>query len=205
MPPFCLSAIRNKARIGAVLICGGKTMEYKAKFEKALDIDKFCGILGENKNLHDLHYERTEVERFREQLEGKLPHLKLIVLTEPWCGDSIAVVPTLLRLLEKNPGVEIRFLLRDENPDLMELFLTNGSRSIPKIIILDDDYRLLGYWGPRPKVAQDIFESYRADINAGKVNKKEAIKKIRSFYSKDKGHAIAEDLSRALLEAVNQD
>ena len=177
-------------------------MDYKAKFEKAMDAEAFCGILGDNKKLHDLHFNRVSVDEYKQKLVGKLPELKIIVLTEPWCGDSIAIVPTLMRLFENIAGVDMRFLLRDENPDLMDLFLTNGSRSIPKIIILDEEFKVLAHWGPRPKVVQDIYESFRADIDAGRVDKMEAIKKIRGFYSKDKGKAISEEFIAVLLDAL---
>ena len=160
-------------------------MDFKSKFEGAMNTEAFYSTLGGNKKLHDLHFNRISVDEYKQKLDSKLPNLKIIVLTEPWCGDSIAIVPTMMRLFENNANVDMRFLLRDENPDLMDLFLTNGSRSIPKIIILDDEFRVLTHWGPRPKIVQDIFESFRADIEAGRVEKMEAIKKIRGFYSKD--------------------
>jgi hypothetical protein len=177
-------------------------MDYKAKFNKAMSVAEFYEILSENKKLHDLHYKRADVEEALTRLGTRLPHLKIIVLTETWCGDSLAIVPVLLMLLEGIDNVEVRFLLRDENPDLMDLYLTNGSRSIPKIIFLDKDYHPLGHWGPRPKVVQEIFETHRADINAGKIEKTEVIKKIRIFYSKDRGRVIAGELSGMMLDVT---
>lgn len=176
-------------------------MDYKAKFDKGISVEKFESILGENKSLHDLHYSRADIEKYRSEL-GALPPLRIIVLTEPWCGDSIAVVPVLLKLFENNDAVEIRFLLRDQNPELMEQFLSNGARAIPKILVLDGNYILLFHWGARPTAAQNIFENHRADIEAGKIEKIEVIKKIRNFYSKEKGRSIAEEFTKKLMEYV---
>ncbi len=178
-------------------------MDYQASFESALDTESYCSLLGNNSKLHERHLERAEVDSYRSRLEGALPPLKIVVLTEPWCGDSVAIVPVLLKLLEGNQNVEIRFLLRDENAELMDLHLTNGARSIPKIIVLDAGYNVRAVWGPRPKAAQAIFTEMRADIEAGRSEKFDAIKKIRNFYSRDKGDAIATELTETLLASAS--
>ena len=52
------------------------------------------------------------------------------------------------------PGLELRIVLRDEHPEVMDRYLTNGSRSIPIVIALDEEFRELGHWGPRPRELQ---------------------------------------------------
>jgi hypothetical protein len=85
--------------------------------------------------------------------------LHWLVITEAWCGDAAQVVPPLLHLANLNENIQTSFLLRDQNLDLMDQFLTDGSRSIPKVIILDpeNDYQILGDWGPRPADAHDLM------------------------------------------------
>ena len=64
----------------------------------------------------------------------------ILVITEDWCGTSIAYVPFIARLVDGRPGVELRVFLRDENPDLMDQFLKRGMyRSIPVIAFFDKD------------------------------------------------------------------
>jgi len=64
---------------------------------------------------------------------------RVLVITEDWCGASLASVPFVIKLVEGMPGVEMRIFLRDENPDLMDQFLKNGLyRSIPVIVFLDE-------------------------------------------------------------------
>jgi len=76
-------------------------MDYKEKFMTGMDAETYCGILGENKALHDHYYKRADVDADHSRLASGLSRkLNVIVLTEPWCGDSVAVVPVLLRLVE---------------------------------------------------------------------------------------------------------
>jgi hypothetical protein len=175
------------------------------KFAAGMRADQFIALLDvDQKALHEAHYRRAEIEKFRERLAGDLPPLRIIVLTEPWCGDSKAIVPVVLKLLEGFDQVEVRFLLRDANPDLMDRYLTKGARSIPKIIVMDEDYRELAVWGPRPAAAQSIYEENRAKIESGEIEKSEVIKRIRNYYAKDNGRTIAEDFGRTLLEAASR-
>ena len=177
-------------------------MDYKSKFAAAMSADTFYDLLNENRDLHDKHAQRADVTRFRKQLLGTLPTRRILILTEPWCSDSIAIVPVVLKMLEGIESVETRFLLRDENPDLMDLHLTRGGRAIPKFIFLDEDYNVLAEWGPRPNAIQDIYEAMRADIEAGRIPKMEATKKMRSFYGRDRGRTIAEEFCRILLNTA---
>ena len=73
-----------------------------------------------------------------------------LVLSEDWCGDAVNSVPLVARLAELAPNADVRVLARDENLDLMDAHLTGTSRSIPVVMVLDEDYTEVGWWGPRP-------------------------------------------------------
>jgi hypothetical protein len=175
----------------------------REKFAEGMTVKQYVSIMdADQKTLHETHYSRADLDEFREILSaGIFPPLKIIVLTEPWCGDSKAIVPVVLKLLEGFEQVDVRFLLRDSNPDLMDSYLTKGARSIPKIIIMNEEYRELAVWGSRPAAAQKIYEENRAKIESGEIEKSEVIKRIRNFYAKDNGKTIAEDFIRALAAA----
>lgn len=180
-------------------------MDLKDRYKAGMTADDFLGTFNsDQKQLHATHAKRADVERFRNELIGKLPPLRILIITEPWCGDSAAIVPVLLKLMEGMEEVKIRFLPRDRNLDLMDRYLTRGARAIPKIIIMDGDYRELAVWGPRPRAAQEIFENHRSRIESGEIEKIEVIKKIRAFYSKDRGRAIAAELTALLHDAVRR-
>ena len=100
------------------------------------------------------------------------------------------MLPVLGKLNELAGSWSIKVALRDENPELMEKFLTNGTRAIPIFLFLDEKSNLLFTWGPRIKTAQEIFESYREAINSGEIGKPEVMKKVRAFYAKNRGQSI---------------
>ncbi|MDQ0176060.1 thioredoxin family protein [Bacillus chungangensis] len=92
--------------------------------------------------------------------------LRVIVLTEDWCGDAMMNLPILLKIAEKSE-MEVRILLRDQNLELMDQYLTNGtSRSIPIFIFLDQDGEEKAVWGPRAKEVQSFVEQTMSSLPA---------------------------------------
>ncbi len=172
-------------------------MNYKNDFDKALSVDEYISLLSDNYKLHQLHYKKAEID-------GELPeieNLKILVITEPWCGDSTAIFPVLLKVF-KEKGVEIKVVLRDENPKLIDQYLTNGGRAIPIVLFLDEEGNLITKFGPRPQNAQVIFEQHRQDISDGKIEKKEVMLKIRTFYAKDRGKVISAEIINLVNEKL---
>jgi len=108
----------------------------------------------------------------------------------------------LIKIFE-NSNPEIRVALRDKNPELIDQFLTNGGRAIPIILVLDEAGNLILKFGPRPQKSQAIFEEYRQDIADGVIERKEVSRKIRTFYSKDRGKAISEEFITRLNESLS--
>lgn len=86
-----------------------------------------------------------------------------LLLTEAWCGDAAQSVPIIARITDLNPNLGLRLVLRDEHPTLMDAYLTNGARSIPKLIILDEQFKELATWGPRPVVLQQLVLQWKAE------------------------------------------
>lgn len=86
-----------------------------------------------------------------------------LVLSEGWCGDAAQTTPLMAKLAELNPLISLHFLWRDQNPALMDQFLTDGkSRSIPKLIATDSEGNVLFDWGPRPEELQVIYKNHAA-------------------------------------------
>ena len=85
--------------------------------------------------------------------------LRSYIITEPWCGDAAHCIPAIHKLLGITKGMMAPiFLLRDQNLELMDNFLTLGKRSIPILLITDNRHHLLGVWGPRPSAAQELVD-----------------------------------------------
>lgn len=115
-----------------------------------------------------------------------------LTLTEGWCGDAAQIIPILHKMDEASSKIDLRLVLRDDNDDLMQLFLTNGSKSVPKVIILDKDTKeVVTTWGPRPEPARKLIADYKA--KNGVVD--EPIKiELQKWYLHDKGLTTMNEL-----------
>lgn len=95
---------------------------------------------------------------------GKIQHnYTWMVLTEAWCGDSAQNLPVIAEIAKLNPAkIKLYILLRDENPDLMDKYLTNGARAIPKLIAVNETMNKETFvWGPRPLPAQELLRKWK--------------------------------------------
>jgi len=115
-----------------------------------------------------------------------------LVLTESWCGDAAQTLPILNKFAETNPKIELKVVLRDDNADLMNGFLTNGSKSIPKLIVLEKGTNnVVSTWGPRSEKATNLVNDYKE--KHGKLDA-EFKKDLQLWYNSDKGVHIERDL-----------
>lgn len=114
-----------------------------------------------------------------------------LVLTESWCGDAAQSVPVLHRIAQESPFVAVRFLLRDKHPAVMDAYLTNGGRSIPKLICLRaTDLAELGTWGPRPAELQTRMAAWRAE----NVPFDELLERVQRWYNDDQTQSVQREL-----------
>ncbi|MCC9072779.1 thioredoxin family protein [Flavobacterium sp. F-65] len=109
-----------------------------------------------------------------------------LVISEGWCGDAAQLLPIIYKMAAaSNDKIELKIVLRDENPDLMNLFLTNGGKAIPKLIIIDKEkLEVLADWGPRPKGASELVNNYKKEFGAFDETVKT---NLQLWYLHDKG------------------
>jgi len=135
-------------------------------------------------------------EEVRQKLKSLDKELVLLVLTESWCGDAAASLPIMNKIAEASPNITLKIVLRDESLDLMDTFLTNGARSIPKVIVFDKvNNEIVGEWGPRPSIATQMVEDYKREH--GKLTD-EFKQELQVWYNKNKGQNILEDILELL-------
>ncbi len=168
-------------------------------FKQGMTLSAYLPSLGELLALHQRYYRQTMITPADQSI--LLPSLKILIITEPGCLDSAIILPTLQKIFE-NKQAEIRILLRDNYPELMDLFLTNGRRAIPVVLFLEENGDLLFRFGPRPNEAQKIFEEHRSAIQKGKVDKTQVVIKIRRFYARNKGRAIIKEIVQQFKDVV---
>ena len=125
-----------------------------------------------------------------------------LVLTEGWCGDAAQNLPVINKIAELNENIELKLVLRDENLELMDLFLTNGGQSIPKLIVLDKDHNALKTWGPRPAIATKLVADYKATHGVLDAQLKE---NLQVWYNKDKGKSTQDDFIKLIHSSIAQE
>jgi Thioredoxin len=111
-----------------------------------------------------------------------------LIITEGWCGDAAQNIPTIEKIAAETGGIiTTRYVLRDENLELIDTYLTNGARSIPKLVAFDAvTLEEIGTWGPRPKAAMDLYY----ELKSQDLPKGEAMEKIQRWYLADKEKSI---------------
>ncbi|WP_055442725.1 thioredoxin family protein [Lacinutrix himadriensis] len=132
----------------------------------------------------------------KERVEKIDKKITWLVLTESWCGDAAHVVPVMQKVAELNPNINVKVVLRDENEALMNNFLTNGGKSIPKLIMIDDiSGEVINTFGPRPSGATQLVNDYKAKHGMLTPEFKEDLQR---WYNQDKGQNAANDLVELL-------
>ncbi len=114
-----------------------------------------------------------------------------LVITEAWCGDAANIVPVFNHIEKANPTIKVRYILRDDHLDIMDAYLTNGGRSIPKVVVLDANLREIGTWGPRPAEGQDLMN----EMKAQDLPYKEKSEKLQLWYARNRTKAIQMELA----------
>lgn len=114
-----------------------------------------------------------------------------LVISEPWCGDAAQTLPFLNKIAQLSENIDLKIVLRDENPELMDQFLTNGSQSIPIVIMVDADLNVLQTFGPRSKAATKLVTDYKTEHGGIDDAFKEL---IQVWYNNDKGVSLVNDI-----------
>lgn len=141
--------------------------------------------------------DRTTVlsNEFKNEIDSLKAEINLAVITEGWCGDAANFVPLANLIAAYSGKINLRFILRDDNPHIMDEYLTNGTRSIPLMIILDREFNELAVWGPRPETLINMIseEKTKPDFEMTELKKK-----IQLWYANDKTVSTQKEISSIL-------
>ena len=175
---------------------------YRKKVTSLIAEGKSTGHTQSPDLLHYSELNETRMNRLEktitisEEVKNKLQNLDKkyiwLVLAEGWCGDAAQIVPVIHKMAEATDKVELKIALRDDNDTLMQHFLTNGGKAIPKLIILDAaTLEVVADWGPRPKGAKQLILDYKA--THGVVDETAKIE-LQKWYLHDKGISIQNEI-----------
>lgn len=179
--------------------------EYIALIDKLLDEGKTTGTNQSEAMLHYAKLNRQRMQRLhrtvtlsndvKEAARNLSQKMIWLVITEGWCGDAAQNIPAIEKIAAESVNIETRYILRDENPELMDRFLTEGARSIPKLIALDAaTLEVLGSWGARPAAAQNLFHELKKQGMAKPL----IMENLQRWYNDDKCKSIQEEFVRLI-------
>lgn len=114
-----------------------------------------------------------------------------LVLSEGWCGDAAQTLPVINKIANESDLITLKIIFRDEHEELMNFFLTNGGKSIPKLLVLNSENEVLNTWGPRPDKATKMVKDYKNKNGQLDATFKQ---ELQVWYNKDKGVNIQENM-----------
>ncbi|ULT57449.1 thioredoxin family protein [Neobacillus drentensis] len=177
-------------------------------FQNGMSAEEYLNSMKQNKEEMLTIYEKfTLTSEDQAKLGGlREQHLRVMALTEDWCGDALLNNPILMKIAEA-AGIELRFILRDQNLELMDQYLTNGtSRAIPIYIFINEEGNEVAVWGPRAAEMQALVMERRADLpdkDAPDFQEKQMAmyKQLRESYLKDAGiwQTVADSIISKLI------
>jgi Thioredoxin len=192
-----------------------KKQDYKNYFQKGISFDQYKQHMAEdlalNPDLKIKEYINLNQRRMYRVEKTYVPSAEIIsqvknlkhktywlILTEHWCGDASQTLPALHALAELSGGkIELKLVYRDQNEELMNAYLTNGTKSIPKLIQLDTHWNVTGIWGPRPTVAQKLVKELKSNPATASTYANE----LHLWYAKDKQHSLEKEVAQLLFRA----
>jgi thiol-disulfide isomerase/thioredoxin len=153
------------------------TIDWQAVFASAMDYPTWIATGESPENRARMEETRTSLH-LDPQLAGYLAALPrrvhVLAIAEDWCGDVVRHVPALARLAEAAPNLQVRFITREQHPEVFVRFLTNGGEAIPKLIFLNQAWVECGNWGPMPAPCRELIARGKACGDVAAARKKVA-------------------------------
>ena len=147
--------------------------------------------------MHRLEKTVTISDSLRAKMNKNARRQIWLIITEGWCGDAAQNIPVIEKIAAASDNIETRYVLRDENLELIDAYLTNNARSIPKLVALDaETLKELGTWGPRPQAAMDLY----LEMRANGLEKALMMENLQRWYNADKNQSIQTEFEKFLDE-----
>lgn len=196
-----------KTYIGKALFNSHSYEEYRTLMADLLKVGKSTAVEQTEERTHYSELNEKRMHRLDKtmkitdenivKLNSLNKHYIWLVLTESWCGDAAQILPILNKMVVQSDGkIDMKLILRDEHEELMNHFLTNKGKAIPKLIIIDKETgSVSGDWGPRPQGAIDLIENYKEKLG---VIDETAKADLQLWYLHDKGVSTQNEIIQLL-------
>lgn len=151
------------------------TVVTPARFEEGLRYADFLAQATVNRDKFELYYRDSaltdeDISFFKKAAAMPDGPAKILALAEAWCGDVYRELPTVARIAEAT-GADLRVFLRDENPDIMDEFLSNEgkARAIPVFVFYTKETRYITHFTERSAGAHRelaaIMDQVKSELN----------------------------------------
>jgi len=182
-------------------------VEYRSLISDLLENDL---VTGETQSEALLDYTKLNVQRMNRWDKHFVPSSEMedvvkgisdkrywVFITEGWCGDASQIIPAVEKISALNSRVKTKYFLRDQHDVLMQHYLTNGTKSVPKLICLNENKEVLWHWGPRPAGALSLLKDAKAE-GLDAASQKE---RLHLWYARNKQM----DLQTELIQLVESE
>jgi hypothetical protein len=197
-----------KDSVNKALLNSFSYLEYKKLITDLLSEGKSTGNEQSEDLLNYTNLNQSRIKRLdktiviSEDISLKLKKLNKkyiwLVISEGWCGDAAQILPILNKMTVQSDKIELRIVLRDSNDDLMNDYLTNGGKAIPKLIIIEkQSKKVCNHWGPRPEGALTLIKNYKEKFG---IIDTEAKTQLQLWYLQDKGQSVQNEVIELMLE-----
>jgi len=188
----------NTSRIHSVLTYN----EFVQEFTRQISVSDINTLNDYDKSFYDyrkLNFQRSSrlektfapTDKTKQVFSEINQQQKWIVITESWCGDSAQNLPIIAKLAQLSDMINLKIILRDSNLEFMDLYLTNGGRAIPKLIVFDENDNEIFKWGPLPVEAQNLFTRLKNDGMA----KTDINKELHLWYGRNLGKEVEKEIA----------
>lgn len=168
--------------------------DYEAAYRSGLPFPAFLrGVVAQRAQWEAFAPRAELVEEAAARIRNLPGCWRLLVLADDWCGDAVNTLPVLARLEEALPNLELRIVPRDRYPEIRDRHLTNGARSIPMVIVLDETGTPQGTWGPRPAPLQERFER-----ELRRMPPEPRYRELRRWYATNRGRSTALEVAELI-------
>lgn len=113
----------------------------RERFLAALTFDQYVQGMKSNQEKMLQHLNEVEIPTSEVDWWQSRGPINAFALTYDNCGDALYNLPVLAKIAQQCPNVDLRVAQRDDNLDIMDEHLNQGTyRSVPTFIFLDENY-----------------------------------------------------------------
>ncbi len=179
------------------------TIDWQQVHSSGVDYDTWIANAEseDNRKAMEQLFAEQVIEPQVQAMLGALPRtVNVVAIAEDWCGDVVRHAPVLGRIAQCAPKLDLRFVTREQHPDVFVRFLTNGGEAIPKFVFLSGQWVECGNWGPMPEAGRRLISRGKACGDVGAARQK-----VSALYNADHDRRVVVDELVALITTAGCD